>query len=204
MYIPRHFAVNDPDEQQAFIRANNFGQLISQTAGRLEATLMPFLLAEDGKSVLGHVAKLNPQHTELDGQQVLITLQGPHDYISPSWYSDPGVPTWNYQAIHIYGRCQVFTDEVRLQSLVNALTALHEAAMPQPWQPAYNPAMHRAIVGIEIRIDEIQCKYKLNQNRSEQDRLQVISQLRERGSSVLAEAMSRTLAAPSPASDAQK
>ena len=126
MYIPRHFAVSDRDEMFAFIEANAFGQLISSVAGRPFSTHMPFLLSADRTSCIGHLAKQNPQHAEIGGQQVLISLQGPHDYVSPSWYRSPGVPTWNYQAVHIYGRCRVFTDREKLKSLVDALTARYE------------------------------------------------------------------------------
>ena len=71
---------------------------------------MPFLVSANGTKVLAHVARQNPQHAEIEGQEVLITLTGPHDYLSPSWYSGPGVPTWNYQAVHIYGQCRVIND----------------------------------------------------------------------------------------------
>ena len=123
MYVPKHFEVTDEDEIFAFIEANAFGQLVSVLGDRPFATYMPFLVSADRKTLLGHVAKQNPQHSEIDGQEVLITLQGPHDYISPSWYSSPGVPTWNYQAAHIYGKCSVFDEPGRLRKVVERLKA---------------------------------------------------------------------------------
>ena len=101
MYIPEHFAVTDTSEVFAFIEANAFGQLVSNVDGRLFATHMPFLLSEDKSRLLGHVARQNPQHLALEGQECLVILQGPHGYISPSWYNTPGVPTWNYQVVRL-------------------------------------------------------------------------------------------------------
>lgn len=191
MYIPKHFEIDDEDEVFAFIEANAFGQLVSNLSGRLFSSHIPFLISQDRTKIIGHLAKQNPQHTELAGQEVLITLQGPHDYISPSWYTGPGVPTWNYQAVHIYGQCQVFHDPDELKEVVDTLTNQYEASFQVPWQPNYKASMLSAIIGVEVTINEIQCKYKLSQNRSTQDRLQVIEKLEALGSTKLVKAMVR-------------
>ncbi|MEP5764756.1 MAG: FMN-binding negative transcriptional regulator [Halieaceae bacterium] len=191
MYIPKHFEMNDKDEIFAFAEANAFGQLVSTVGGRLFSTYMPFLFSADKTTVFCHLAKQNPQHSELGGQELLITLEGLHGYVSPSWYSAPGVPTWNYQAVHIYGHAKTFTDPEKLKAVVDSLTEKHESAFDQPWQPDYKASMLGAIVGLEITISEVQCKYKLSQNRSSQDQAQVIEQLKSLGSNSLAEAMER-------------
>ena len=191
MYTPQHFDVTDKAELFSFIEANGFGQLVSTVAGRIVSTHIPFLLSADRTHLLAHVARQNPQHGEIEDQEVLVSLQGPHDYVSPSWYSSPGVPTWNYQAVHIYGECKVFTDTERLQVLVENLTAQYEKTMTVPWQPAYNPSMLGAIVGLEISIRELQGKFKLSQNRSLADQQAVAQQLEQRGAVALATAMRR-------------
>jgi len=191
VYIPNCFEVTDKEEIFAFVELNAFGQLISNVGDKPFATHMPFLLSDDKTKIIGHLALQNPQHSDLNGQEVLITLQGPHDYISPSWYASPGVPTWNYQAVHIYGNASVFSGIERIKSVVDALTQKYESSFQQPWQPEYKAAMLSAIVGVEISITEIQCKYKLSQNRSEQDREQVVTQLNEIGSKELASSMER-------------
>lgn len=191
MYIPKYFEITDKNEQHAFIAANGFGQLISTSNNRPCSTHLPFLLSEDKTKLLAHLAIQNSQIDNINGQQVLVTLQGAHDYISPSWYEGTGVPTWNYQAVHIYGVCQTFTNAERLEQVVNKLTAKYEANMASPWQPDYNPKMLNAIIGIEISINEIQCKYKLSQNKSEKDQQQVIEQLNANGSKDVAKAMQR-------------
>ncbi len=192
MYIPKHFAVTDSDEIFAFVEANAFGQLISTVNGSLYASHLPFLVTQDRSTIICHLAKQNPQHLELDGQEALITLQGAHDYISPSWYGGPGVPTWNYQAVHIYGQCRVFHDAGRLKEVVEALAHQYESAFEGPWQPDYGAAMLNAIVGIEVHITDVQCKYKLSQNRPAQDRAQVVEKLKSLGSNKLAQAMERS------------
>ena len=191
MYLPRHFEVTDEEQIFAFVEANAFGQLVSSVAGRPFSTHMPFLVSTDRTKLTGHFARQNPQHADLDGQEVLITLQGPHDYISPSWYSSPGVPTWNYQAVHIYGKCSVFDDPLRLKTLVDALTHQYESAQAVPWQPEYNASLLGAIVGVEVCVSEIQCKFKLSQNRSCEDRRQVVESLKSLGSFDLALAMEK-------------
>jgi transcriptional regulator len=192
MYIPQHFAVTDSDEIFAFVESNAFGQLISTVNGSLYASHLPFLVTQDRSTIICHLAKQNPQHLELDGQEALITLQGAHDYISPTWYSSPGVPTWNYQAVHIYGQCRVFHDSGRLKEVVEALAHKYESVFADPWQPDYGAVMLTAIVGIEVRITDVQCKYKLSQNRSSQDRAQVVEKLKSLGSNKLAQAMERS------------
>jgi transcriptional regulator len=192
VYIPKSFAVTNKTEIFAFFEANAFGQLISNVGGKLFSTHMPFLLSHDRTKIVGHLALQNPQHTDLNGQEVLVTLQGPHDYISPSWYASPGIPTWNYQAVHVYGKASVFSSAEKLRTVVEDLTEKYESTRPQPWSPEYNVAKLNAIVGVEITISEIQCKYKLSQNRSVQDRTQVVAHLNEIGSHELASSMMRS------------
>jgi len=189
MYIPKAFAITERNTQHAFIEANGFGQLVSLCGGRLYSTHLPFLLSPDRSHLLGHLAANNPQLRELEGQELLVTLQGAHDYISPSWYSKPGVPTWNYQALHIYGRCRLITEPQALGQLVDQLTQKYEAGFHQPWQPDYQDSLLGAIVGIEIEISDIECKFKLSQNRATEERAEIVQQLKIGGSQALATAM---------------
>ncbi len=191
MYIPKHFQITDDEEIYSFIQAHAFGQLVSNVNGRIFATHIPFLLSEDRTKLLAHVAKQNPQHEELAGQEALIIFAGPHDYVSPSWYRGKGVPTWNYQAVHVYGKCTVFEDSETLKHVVDSLTEKYEAGFDQPWQSNYPAPMLKGIVGIEISILELQCKYKLSQNRPEDDQAEVINQLELLGADELALAMRR-------------
>ena len=190
MYIPKHFSVTDDHQIVQFIKQNAFGQLVSKLDGKLFATHMPFMLSDDHKRLIGHIAKTNPQWQQLTNQDVLVTLQGPHAYVSPSWYSSVGVPTWNYQAVHIYGTAQCVSDDEQLPEIGEGLTKLHESGFASPWQPKYETGKLRGIVGIEITIREIQCKFKLSQNREPKERLEIAKQLQAMGNTERAEAMS--------------
>lgn len=190
MFLPRHFAIDDPNEIDEFIRQNDFGILISQLDNEPFATHLPFHRPE--KNLLqAHFAKANPQWQQIDGQRVLVVLPGNHDYVSPTWYESPGVPTWNYQAVHITGIAHSFSDTDRLRELVLALSATHEGDRTPSWDGEFNETMLSAIVGVDIEIESIQCKYKLSQNRPEQDRLNVIAKLREGENPKLADAMQK-------------
>ncbi len=189
MYVPQHFEVTNRKEALAFIKANVFGQLISSVESRLFSSHIPFFLGNDERSLICHVAKGNPQWKGIEGQEVLVTFQGPHDYVSPSWYNSPGVPTWNYQAVHVYGKPELITETEKLKNIVNKLTRVHESSVKRPWEPEYKDSLLNAIIGVEIKIADIQCKYKLSQNRSENDRLQVAKELNNRGSVQLSRAM---------------
>lgn len=189
MYIPKHFEVTDTQEIYAFIEHNAFGQLISNCNGQLSSTHIPFLLSDDKTKLIAHLAKSNPQSSTLHGQQVLITLQGPHDYISPSWLSGPAVPTWNYQAVHVNGTCRIFENVYDIKQVVDQLTAKYESGFETPWLPEYMASMLHAIVGVEISISDLQCKYKLSQNRSVEDQRSIVRQLQISGSNDLATAM---------------
>lgn len=193
MYIPKHFEVTDTEEIFNFIDTNAFGQLISSVKGKLFTSHIPFLLSEDKKSLICHIARQNPQWEEIESQEALITFQGPHDYISPSWYSSPGVPTWNYQAVHIYGNPKLITESDNIKEIIEKLTNKYESSNEQPWIQDYKGSLLNIIVGIEIKITDIQCKYKLSQNRSVTDQAQVVEELHKKGSVKLSTAMKNEL-----------
>jgi transcriptional regulator len=129
-----------------------------------------------------HVARANPQwrHFE-EGREALIVFQGPHAYISPSWYeTQPAVPTWNYAAVHAYGVPQLL-DASGLKALLYTMVALYEGVGEEGWQfemgAEYVEQMMRGIVGFEIPIARLEGKLKMSQNRSETDRRRVIERL---------------------------
>ena len=193
MYNPKHFSISDEDEIFTFLDANAFGQLVSIHEGRPTVSHLPFLIERDKGLLRCHLARPNPQWQSLAGQQLLVTFLGPHDYVSPTWYQGAGVPTWNYQAVHVYGRGRVIEDRAALVEIVEKLSRRYEAGSENPWQPAYPDSMLKSIVGVEIEIEEIQCKYKLSQNRPAADHAGVIEQLERRDSAALAAAMRKTL-----------
>ena len=192
MYIPKHFEITDETEISKFIEANSFGQLLSLIDTEIVSTHIPFLFDAESRVLLAHMAKANPQWQQIQEQKVLVTLQGEHAYISPCWYESAGVPTWNYQAVHIRGIAESFTDPKKLKRMVDKLTEQNESGYPDPWQSDYAASMLRGIIGIEISITSIQCKFKLSQNRSVQDQSNVQEQLTDRGHEALANGMNKS------------
>jgi transcriptional regulator len=189
MYVPPHFAVDDLPTLHAFIDRHPFGLLSSQVDGVPFATHLPLLLDRQTSphgSLLGHVARQNPQWRELSGQRVLCIFNGPHAYVSPTWYqSDKVVPTWNYVAVHAYGRARLIEDPDSVIALVARLTDRFEREMPVPWTfdrtEPYVRKLATQILGFAVEIDRIEGKWKLNQNHPAERRRRVIAALREQG-----------------------
>src|SRR3954454_23818004 len=161
MYVPPHFAENDLSKLHDFIEAYSFGLLVSQVDGLPFATHLPFLLdrtAGAHGTLVGHMARANPQWREAGGQTALAVFSGPHAYISPSWYeAEQVVPTWNYAAVHAYGKIQVIEDEPALLDIVQESVRVYEQAMPRPWSFAASTQFVQRllgqIVGFRIEIE---------------------------------------------------
>jgi transcriptional regulator len=189
MYIPAHFNETDIAVLCQFIDEHPFALLVSQADGAPFVTHLPLVLDQDAGpngTLLGHVARPNPQWRELAGQKVLCVFNGPHAYISPTWYdADKVVPTWNYVAVHIYGHATLIEDPLELVNLVSRLTERMERQLPAPWKfDEADPFVNRlaaGIVGFRIEIERIEGKWKLNQNHPPERRRKVIGALRERG-----------------------
>ena len=183
MYVPRHFAEDDNEKLGRLIAENGFGLLVTVSDGRPVASHLPFLHEQEGNVLRAHVARANPQWKHFSAEaEVMVVFQGPHAYVSPSWYQAPGVPTWNYAVAHVYGRARAIEDPVAVKDIVEKLTAKYESHYEKPWAPAYDPRMLNAIVGVEIVITEVQGKFKLSQNRPAVDRAPVIAHLDASGS----------------------
>jgi transcriptional regulator len=185
MYTPSHYKNENLDEVREFLKQNSFGILINQTDGRPWATHIPLELDVDdeGKDILaGHISKANPQWKSFKGnEEVLAIFNGPHSYISSSWYKEEEVPTWNYIAVHVYGKIQILNDEAVLDSL-HKLVDKYEKASTNP--VSINNLSHKTmrqikgIVGFQIGITDIHATYKLSQTRPE-DHPKIIEELQK-------------------------
>ncbi|HMI86048.1 MAG TPA: FMN-binding negative transcriptional regulator [Polyangiaceae bacterium] len=190
MHIPSAFRVVDRGVLERFMGEHGFAAIVSQTDNGLLATHVPLLLEQEGDDcrLLGHMARANPHWRYFDDrQEAMVIFQGPHGYVSPSWYATaPAVPTWNYAVAHVYGRPRVIEDRSRLRALLEQLVARYESSMPAPWSaarlpPEYLEHMTDAIVAFSISVDRIEGKFKLGQNRSREDREGVIAGLTNEG-----------------------
>ena len=203
MYIPVAFKEPNLITLHSFIEQNSFGLLVSQDGDRPFVTHLPFLLDRDAGNngtLIGHMARANPQWRQLAEQTSLVVFSGPHAYISPSWYETADVvPTWNYTAVHAYGRVQIIDDQSSLLDIVQKSVAIYERSMPQPWRldvSTYAERLLAQIVGFRIEIVSIEGKFKLNQNHPIERREKVIRALRRQGgedAKAIAEMMQETL-----------
>ena len=197
MYIPTLYEEKDLTVLHALIRAHPLATWATQGEGEIIVNHLPFVLDTSRGpygTLMGHVARANPvwQSASRTVPSALI-FRGPDAYVSPSWYPskhDHGkvVPTWNYAVVHARGMPVVIRDRAWLLDHVTRLTDLHEAGQAQPWKVTDAPhefiaQMTRNIVGIEIPIAKIFGKWKISQNRSNDDRLGVVAGLRAQGDS---------------------
>ena len=184
MYTPKYYKVTDFEEIRDFVQMNSFGTLVTIKKGKPIATHLPLQLVkeEDAYFVTGHMAYGNPQWRTFETtEDVLVMFQGPHAYISSSWYEQGNVPTWNYQAVHVYGPANIL-DEEELKKDLTKLLGKYEKHRENPvlWDklsPSLLEKEIKGIVGFKIKVGEIQAAYKLSQNRNENDYANIIEQL---------------------------
>ncbi len=167
---------------------------LTRSPRRPVSTLLPVIWdrpdrsdGQDGR-LIGHMARSNPQwRTAAPGVDALAIVHGPQAYISPSWYESTRehgrtVPTWNYMTVHFTGPVTFHREAGWLRDVVTRLTDRHEAGREGRWWVSDAPEQFiagqlRAIVGVELRIERIEAKNKLSQNRTPQDRAGVVAAL---------------------------
>ncbi len=188
MYVPEIYKNEDPESIREFIRTNAFGILVNRNYGKLWATHTPMELDHNdsnGEVLYGHVSRENPQWQSFaSGEQVLAIFTGPHAYISPSWYDHENVPTWNYTAVHVYGKIKIVEGDVVLNFL-KKLMDKYEATLENPAKfEDLSPEtllQARGIVCYEIEIEEIHAVHKMSQNRDDKNYKNIISELEKSG-----------------------
>lgn len=184
MYVPAHFAETDRAVLLQFLVDHPLGTLVtaSPTQG-LYATHLPLVLdpSRGAFGVLqGHVARANPHHRKAsDTTDALVIFNGPESYITPSWYASKAkhgrvVPTWNYVAVHATGTVRFIDDAAFLLTHLTRLTNAHESDRAHPWSISDAPASYveklvGTIVGVEIEITALEGKWKVSQNRTDDD-----------------------------------
>jgi transcriptional regulator len=182
MYIPKYFTIDNEEDIYNFIEKNSFATLFSQHNGEPYATHLPLLLNKEEGFLYGHFARPNEQWRDIVNQEVLVIFQGPHCYISPSWYeTNQAVPTWNYVAIHVYGQMEIVEDGQEVFNSLNDMVKKYE----KPDSPYhlegvdsnYIKGMSKGIVGFTIKINKIEGKAKLSQNHPAARQELIIKQL---------------------------
>lgn len=191
MYSPTYNQMDDRAAVLEFMRANNFALIVSSAAGESgthpTASHLPVLVEERGEAltIVGHMARNNPQWETFfegeDADDLLVVFHGAHAYVSPRWYAvKERVPTWNYAAVHAYGKVRVMHDAAAKRAAVAKLVAYHD---PQ-WQPqferlpeTYMQGMLEGIVAFEIDVARVETRWKLSQNRGRQEMELIVAEL---------------------------
>jgi transcriptional regulator len=134
----------------------------------------------DGERLIGHIARANKQWKELDTSvEAMAIFSGVDGYVSPSYYAtkrETGrvVPTWNYEAVHAYGRLEVIEDTDKILEIVTRLTNTYESRREHPWQVSDAPADYvgmqlKGIVGLVLHISRLVGSRKFSQNKTPAD-----------------------------------
>ena len=166
------YVLTDPNEVKRLIRENPWATIVSNTATGLVASHYPVVLEDDahGISIVSHVGRPDEQLHELGSHEILMVIQGPHGYISPSWYgNDELVPTWNHVTAHLYGTPEILSDEENFRVL-DDLVDHFEKRMPEPVSITLDEQSSRRIakgtVGIRLRVTRFDARLKLSQNKT--------------------------------------
>lgn len=201
MYVPHEFSVSDLNEIAVFLQYHSFGIIVS-TQGNFEpiATHLPFVIKKNGDQFIleGHLSKHNHQ-TEIlkKGKKVMVIFQGPHAYVSSSVYTHVNVPTWNYQAVHIYGTIDLL-DEKETESHLKDLMETYEADREHSFDlstlsPEMWSAYQNEIICFKIESYRVEAAFKLSQNRSFVDYERIIEDLsKDKKNRSITEAMNRS------------
>jgi transcriptional regulator len=189
MYIPDSYKNQNIEEVKEFLKANSFGILVNQVAGKITGTHIPMELDQDQNVedvLVGHIAKRNPQSKNFqEDAEVLAIFNGPHSYISSSWYQKEDVPTWNYIAVHVYGTVKIIEGEAlfeAMKKLVDKYERNSEKPVSVEKMSSKTLQQINGVVGFSIKIQEIQAAYKLSQ-KNEEDYHTITSELNKNGDS---------------------
>ena len=190
MLITNSFKFNDQSEQIAFMKRYSFATIITSYNNLPIATQLPFIVNEINGKVLisGHFAQANEQVKYIEQYTSLIIFTEPHAYISPSHYEKhESVPTWDYISVHAYGKANIISDEEAKEQALKEMILYYEKEYLLQWDSLsekFKQGMMRGIVAFEIEVSNLQGKKKLSQNKSEQERKNIVSHLENSNSAV--------------------
>lgn len=179
MYIPQDNQMLDRAEIIEFMRRFSFATIITFDEQKPIATHLPFLVEEREQQLvlISHLALENEQWKTFAEQTCLVIFSEPHAYISPSLYDkELNVPTWNYLAVHAYGKAKIIEDASQIRSILNQTVHHYEEAYVAQWNrlpEEYKTRLSKGIVAFEMKVTDLQAKKKISQNKTtaEQNRI---------------------------------
>ena len=198
MYLRPAFVQTDPAAIQSLIRDFPFAQIVTAGPRGMEASHLPVMMAEadDGFVLSGHFAAGNPQCEAIGaGTEALAMFSGPHAYTSPSWYeAQPSVPTWDFAAVHVYGRLEPVADPGQVAAEIQLMAELDPARFDvMALHPGYRERMFAGIRAFRMTPSRVEAQWKMSQNRSATDRRRVIEALTAQGETATAAMIAATL-----------
>jgi transcriptional regulator len=191
-HTPRYL-MTDPEEVKRLIRENPWATFVSATGNGLVASHYPVLLDEsaDELTIISHFGRPDEELHELGRHQILVIVQGPHDYISPSWYA-PGdlVPTWDHLTAHLYGVPEILGDEenyAMLSRLTDHFEQHHPGGRSLAEDEEGSRRTAKGTVGLRMLVDRFDARAKLSQNKSPAVIGTIADQLDDRNPALAAE-----------------
>lgn len=186
MYTPKLYREEDRAKIIKFLRHNEFAILVTYDGEKPTASHLLVEIFEEGEKLFinGHMSRANPLWKTFEkNAEVLAIFHGPHTYISPTWYNHVNVPTWNYQAVHVYGKLRIVEDYDEAYQILKRLTDRHETASHYKLETLPQDFVAKEIKGIvafQIEVTKIEANYKLSQNRNDEDYQNIVERLEER------------------------
>jgi transcriptional regulator len=186
MYTPKLYREEDRPRILEFIQKNDFATVVVHDGEKPVAShlLMEVTENEGGWFINSHMSRANPMWKLFErNAEVLVIFQGPHTYITPTWYNHLNVPTWNYQAVHLYGRPRLVTDQAEAYQLLKRLTDRYEKSdryRMETLPPDFVEKEMKGVMAFQIEVTQIQANYKLSQNRDDEDYWNIVSHLEAR------------------------
>ncbi len=188
MYNPQKFKTENTQDAFELMDQNPFATVITVLDGFPVVSHLPLIPMKSGDEIelIGHLARANPHWKILANSEATVIFQGAHTYIPPKWYAEDDVPTWNYSMVHVTGKVELIESYEGIISCLKDLTVQVEKHWPSGWEffvpeDLMGDILPKSIVGFKIKVDMINFKKKLSQNRSPSDRVGVIRGLETRG-----------------------
>jgi transcriptional regulator len=202
MYIPKKYLGSDRQKAIDFINQFNFGLMTTVSDDKPIATHLPFTIEKRGEKLIltSHFSRANEQKEQLESKNILVVFSEPHAYISPKHYEKKeNVPTWNYIAVHIYGKAQIITAQTAVFDLLEKMIQKHDKDYLKQWNSLsmdYKTRLSKGIVAFEIEVTELQFNEKLSQNKTDNERQKIVenlSQSEDTNATILATYMNKKI-----------
>ncbi len=181
MYTPKHYRNENIDKAIQFMERFNFGVMVSSESDKPVATHLPFVISKVNDKIIltSHFAKANEQAIKIEEKEILTIFSEPHAYISPKFYDKKqNVPTWNYLAVHTYGKVKIIRNEEAIFQILEQMISNFDSSYLEQWNELsynYKSKMAKGIIAFEIVVEEIQFKEKLSQNKTQKERNRIVS-----------------------------